>query len=221
MQFNSSATPAAISSVLDGLSALPSTIPNILCYRFYPLLTADVLPAGHLVHPAGFTHILDSLFTSADALRLYDQHPAHHPLQLQLEPLLQKILHVDSEMPGLDVDAFLRAQRTPNVHRLTLVRPREGMDRTEIGPTLQKWGALPTTVPELVWASVGFSANQTLFDGWQDRTQGYSVVSDMVARDLPSMVVYTKSASYQELMPHVKKMTDLDNGGLIAVEWQL
>ena len=211
-----STAPDSLAAALDGLSALPSTIPNILSHHVGRLLTADLLPAGLVDSTAGFTLVIDFLLSSADALRVYNEHPDHAKVGQELMPLVQNLVAVDVDMPGLDVAAFLRAQHAPHVHHLTLVRLREGVSRADIGSTLQKWGTLPTTVPELVWANVGYATDKLLFDGWQDISQGYSVVSDMVASDLPSVAAYTQSVSYQELAPYITKIMGAANSSRLA-----
>ena len=220
-QFKASATADSIAAAVQQFSTIPSAIPDILYYQLSTVIPADAVPQGHMTHPDGFTHVLDSLFPSAEALHVYENHAAHKALTQQLIPLIEKLLSIDVEMPGLDVDAFLKVQHAPHVHHLTLIRPNHGVHRAHIDPTLHRWGALPAVIPELVWASAGHAADKPLYEGWHDMTKGYSVVCDVVGRDLPSMADFSQHPKHAELAPHVMQVTDVEKGGLVAVDWQL
>ena len=162
-----------------------------------------------MVNTLDITHVVQVLLPSAEALQAYEQHPAHIAALTPAMPRVQQVIAVDVEMPGLDVDAFLRLQHAPHVHHLTLIRPNAGVNRAQLSTTMQQWGALPIVVPQLVWASVGFAADKPLYDGWRDMTQGYSVVSDVMGRDLQSMAGYTQSGPHMQLAPAVVGITNI------------
>ena len=157
IQFNASATADSIATVLRLFANMPSSVPDILYFHTFPLIPHDAVPQGHMTRSGGFTHVLDLLFASAAALHVYEYHAAHDVLKVTLRPLVQNIIVIDAEMPGLDVDLFLQVQRAPLVHHLTLVRPKAGVQRADIDPTVHRWVALPAVVPTLVWANAAYS----------------------------------------------------------------
>ena len=217
--FKSTTTAETIAS----LANFKAQIPDVLYYNVYPLIPADKVPAGHQTHPMAYTHVLDSLFPSIESYHVYDKHPDHLALQKQLFPYVEDgaFMSVDVLMPQLDTAAFVAMQRGPHVHHLTLIKPNKDVQRTQLDPMLQRWGALPAVVPELVWSHVAYAADRPVYEGWADRSHGYRVVSDMLVRDLQSTVGYTQNAKHQELAPLVMGVTDVMQGGLIAADWQL
>ena len=221
VRFKASVDADSVAAILQLGPTLRASVPDILYYNALPLLSPDTLPHGHVTNPAGFSHVLDSLFPSAAALRVYDQHPAHVALRQRLLPLVDSMVIVDVEMAGLDVDAFIQMQHAPHVHHLTFVRPSDGVQRAHIEETVRQWTALPAIVPELVWASAGHTVDKAPFEGYRDLSRGYSVVCDVIARDLPSMAAYSQHVQQMELTSRVRQMAEVEQSGLVAVDWQL
>ena len=106
----------------------------------------------------------------------YDVPPIRHFVLLQLEPdldtvalgkALAPIAAWTPHCPACCTSACtsccpspLSQQLAPHVHYLTLARPNSNADSKQLCAVGQQWGALPATVPELVWANVGMVVQQ-------------------------------------------------------------
>jgi len=195
-KFLSSSTAAQQQSVSTELSKLPSIIPHILYYKVYPI--ARDLYAGYPPLNAGYTLMIDSIFADAAALSVYAPHPAHQGVIREfIAPIREDTLAVDYALSeSFDVAAWKQLLRPPHLRHIGVLKMKE--EFKEEGATIRRELVdLQSSIPVLVSGLEGEQRLSDMYEGYQDRSQGFHHSAELVIKDKQSLKEFTQHPAHK------------------------
>ena len=192
VRFLPSANPLTLDSVCKNLIDLRSQQPSTLYYSIFPLSSASSSSAG-------FTHVIDSVFSSPDALSFHIHLPAYQAVVRNLlHPILHELLVLDYALPdAFDVDAFRTQQAAPHVRQFTLFRAKLGKEGEA-----QAISAALEGVSEggTVAVTAGRQENGLMYAGYNDLSQGMTHCVERLMKDEGGVKALDDSPAYAKVL---------------------
>jgi len=204
--FKASSTAEQRQAVVDGLKQLPSVIPNILYFELFPLAT-NLYPGHHTLNN-GFTLLIDSVFANVDALAVYQPHDSHQSvIRDRIAPIREgDSLVVDYPLPDtFDIATFKQLQTQPHARHIILYRLKANATAQTINALFK---TVQNDVPAVINSIAGTQPDQTLFDGWADRSKGLVNVLELVADSASGLQQYHQHKDHDKIKEECKSLVD-------------
>jgi len=171
---------------------------------------------GYVDRSKGFTHVITYVFTDGNALKEFGPHKDHVRVKDKfIVPNAETIAAADYFEPTACtvVNSAVEAKSAPLVH-IVVFKVKRDVSAEVKAQMKSEFEALPKKIPGLM--SLVFNATDTkVFDGFVDRTQGYTHILYSFLADAKALLTYTNheahvSAKARLITPNVEDIFAID-----------